>query len=257
MKTKQFEGGYPRVAWCTGLSPHNLEHFQALKEAGIAGVVVMMGTVGQPILPTSTSQVTFARGVGLPVHVSYQSDLEHPTRDAQRLVKQRQALGLGKRTRVCLVPCVDIPDAPDLAQRVESFWLEVAALGASSHTDLCTTVALYHANPRLAALAERVNLVSDHQLKRDPGLPLAGTWLYTPHFELVHQTLAIDFLGNYCDPYRTYGCQLSLEPVYVAQQGDTWPGIAYRQGLTLATLLRLNQAGAADFVRPGQRVRLA
>lgn len=246
---------YPKVAFCSAISPGFIEHYDKLRKAGIDTACVCLHLSNYNYQRFARIHTNLAREAGMITHAFFVTNLYDVTEDVLTFSKNFSLLGYTASSKITVLVNSDkyVPDREDkiidIIDRISRFHPRENIDLAFFKRDLDDK--LY--DP--AKLPRFINLtVISCEEKTSVSMLEAGTWVYTSDFENEIQLLAYDFYGF----YTSDGYQLSLiDTDYVVQLGDTWHSIARRHGMPLNDLLALNRANKNEKIYAGQIVRIA
>ena len=247
---------YPRLAFCSSLTPAKIEYYENLRKVGINAVSICMHVSGNEYFKYAVIHTNLARQAGLTTHAYMITDLYDPISDVTTLTKRLAKLGYGATTKVTI-----LVNSDKYVKDRESKIVQIMDLMSNYHDRSCIDIAffkrdlddkLYDLNklPRLINLT----IINCTPNATSPGIEVAGTWVYKAELENDIEVLAYDFFGYYTND----GYQLSLvDTEYVAQLGDSWYSISRRHGIPVTDLLVLNRAAETDKIFAGQVIRIA
>lgn len=247
---------YPRLAFCSSLTPAKIEYYENLRKVGINAVSICMHSSGHEYFKYAVIHTNLARQAGLTTHAYMITDLYDPISDVTTLTKRLAKLGYGATTKVTI-----LVNSDKYVKDRESKIVQIMDLMSNYHDRSCIDLAFFKRDLDdklydLDKLPRMINLtiINCTPGASSPGINVAGTWIYKAEFENDVEVLAYDFYGYYTDD----GYQLSLvDTEYVAQPGDSWYSISRRHGIPINDLLVLNRAMHTDRIYAGQVVRIA
>lgn len=246
---------YPRMAFCSAVTPATPEHYKHLREAGIDTVSICLHVTGLKTYKYATIHTKLAREAGLTTHAFFVTDLLEPIDDMILFFQRFHKLGYDQTSKLTIFANGD-KYVPHRERRLSKLVDLISNVHRLENIDLAffkrdIDDGIYD----LARLPQMINLTIVNCGANDSGVPVAGTWIYTNEFGGTIQTLAYDYYGYYTDHT---GYQLSLiDTDYVVQPGDTWYSIARRHGMAPVELVDLNRGILTDHLLPGQVIRIA
>lgn len=254
--TLNMTNDYPKVAWCTEVSPAGQEYFEELKAAGVEAAIVNVFTSRSINDEHLFEQLQSARKAGMLVHAGMITDLEDPDTDAGEMLLRLRFIDLSKARRVAIMVLPD-PALEDQTGRLRHLICRLQQWSGVQNLDICLTrEQALNGEIDLEQLPAELNLTVDHVGGMTPGVQQTGTWIYQNKFQGYPQLLAYDFYQYYTAEPFDRGCQLELVGDYEARVGDSWWTIAKQFGLSLLDLLSLNEADLNDRIFPGERIRV-
>lgn len=250
------ENDYPKLAFCSAITPATPEHYEHLLKAGIDTVSICLHLSGRNYYKFATIHTSLARGAGLTTHAFMVTDLAEPMDDVMLFTKRYDQLGYtsGNKITIWLNSNEYIPNR-------EERLAEIMDMLSNYHNRENIDVAFFKRDLDaglydFSKIPKLINLtiINCENNATSSGVPVAGTWVHAADFAETVQYLAYDYYGY----YTGQGYQLSLvDTDYVVQPGDTWHSISRRHGIPLLDLLALNRATATDKIYAGQIVRIA
>lgn len=246
---------YPRLAFCSSLTPAKPEYYENLRKAGINAVSICMHASGREYFKYAVIHTNLARQAGLTTHAYMITDLCDPTTDVTTLAQRLAKLGYGSTTKVTI-----LVNSDKYVKDRENKIIQIMDLMSNYHDRNSIDLAFFKRDlddrlydldklPRLINLT----IINCTPNATNPGITTAGTWIYKAELENDVEVLAYDFYGY----YTSDGYQLSLvDTEYVAQLGDSWYSISRRHGMPITDLLALNRATADEKIFAGQVVRI-
>ena len=245
---------YPKIAFCSAITPSTPEHYENLRKAGIDTVSVCLHLSGYNHYKFATIHTNLARRADMTTHAFMVSDLRDPMEDVQAFTKRFSQLGYSNGSKITIW----VTSGRYVADREDRI-VKTIELLSRYHSRENIDVAFYKRDLDaqvydLSKLPKMLNLTVVNCGALSSGIDTAGTWIYTTDFCGITQALAYDYYGYYTD---NGDYQLSLvDTDYVVQRGDTWISIARRHGIPVLDLLAMNRADASDRVFAGQIVRI-
>lgn len=246
---------YPRLAFCSAITPTTPEHYEHLKQAGIDTVSICLHLSGYNQYKFATFHTDLARNAGMATHAFMMTDLCDPTSDVIAFTRRYNVLCYNSNSKIT----VWVNTNKYVEDREEKI-IQIINLLSNYHPRENIDVAFYKRDIDaklydMDKIPKMINLTIINCNASASGILEAGTWVYTTEFRDTTQLLAYDYCGFYTD---NNGYQLSLvDTDYVVQPGDTWFSISRRHGIPLKDLLLLNRAMANDAIYAGQIVRIA
>lgn len=247
---------YPRLAFCSSLTPAKIEYYENLRKVGINAVSICMHISGREYFKYAVIHTNLARQAGLTTHAYMITDLYDPISDVTTLAQRLAKLGYGSTTKVTI-----LVNSDKYVKDRENKIIQIMDLMSNYHDRNCIDLAFFKRDLDdklydLDKLPKMINLtiINCTPGASSPGINAAGTWIYKAELENDVKVLGYDFYGYYTDD----GYQLSLvDTEYVAQPGDSWYSISRRHGMPITDLLTLNGATAEEKIFAGQVVRIA
>ena len=246
---------YPRLAFCSAITPADPAHYLNLRKAGIDTASICLHVSGFEYYKFATIHTQLARKADLATHAFMITDLLDPFADVTTFFKRFNQLGYDSNAKIT----VWVNGDKYVADR-ESKIIEIIDLIAKCHNRENIDLAFFKRDIDdklydLSKMPQMINLTIINCEGTGAGIDTAGTWIYTMDFCNEVQVLGYDYYGYYTDDA---GYQLSLvDTDYVVQEGDTWYSISRRHGIPLNDLLALNRAIETERVFAGQVVRIA
>ncbi len=252
---------YPRVAFCSAITPATPEHYDRMIDAGIDTACICLHASGLTHYKYATMHTTLARNAGMKTHAFLLTDLYDILADVTFFTKRFIQLGYTSRSKITI-----LVNGDEYVDRREEKIIKIMDLLSKYHRRENIDLAFFKRDVDdklydLDKLPKLINLTIIRLEKATAGIDEAGTWIYTSYFpskdedEDIIQLLAYDFYGFYTDHK---GYQMSLiDSDYVVQLGDTWHSISKRNGIPMNDLLTLNNAQSTDPIYAGQVIRIA
>ena len=246
---------YPKLAFCSAITPATPEHYEKLKEAGIDTVSVCLHLSGFTHYKYAMIHTKLAREAEMTTHAYMVTDLYSPIDDVIAFTRRFNQLGYTPTTKITIW----INSDQKVSDREEKIRQTIDLL-SNYHNRECIDIAFYKRDIDAgfydcSKLPKMIDLTIINYGAINAGVPVAGTWVYTTDFANIVQTMAYDYYGFYTD---NSGYQLSLvDTDYVVQPGDNWYSISRRHGIPMVDLLALNRANPDDDIYEGQIVRIA
>lgn len=250
------EFNYPKVAFCSAISPATPEHYQNLKKAGIDTVSVCLHLSSYNYYKFATIHTDLARQAGMATHAYMHTDLYDLFEDVTAFTKRFSLLGYTPDTKITILVNAD-RYVEDREEKIQEMMKLLSKYHPLKNIDLAFFKAdidegLYN----LKKIPQMINLTVINCIPNlsSSGVEVAGTWIYTSSFEDQIQLVAYDYYGF----YTSAGYQLSLiDTEYTVQKGDTWHSISRRHGIPMIDLLSLNDAVLDDKIFEGQILKIA
>lgn len=246
---------YPRMAFCSAITPAMPEHYEHLRQAGIETVNVCLHLSGYSYYKFATIHTQLARQAGMVTHAFMVTDLKNPVDDVIAFTQRYDALAYDSSTKVTLW-ITSNQYVKDREERIAKMINLLSNYIQRTNIDIAVYKRDIDAKMYdLGKLPKMINLTVINCSEASSGVSEAGTWVYTTDFCGEAQAIAYDFYGFYTD---ASGYQMSLiDTDYVVQPGDTWYSIARRHGMPIIDLLAMNRAVEDDKLFEGQVVRIA
>lgn len=248
-------GTYPKLAFCSAITPATPEHYKHLQQAGIRTVNVCLHLSGYSYYKFATIHTQLARQAGMVTHAFMVTDLKNPVDDVVAFTQRYNALAYDSGTKVTIWVTSN-KYVQDREERIAKMINLLSNYIKRSNIDITVYKRDIDAKMYdLGKLPKMINLTVINVSASFSGVSEAGTWVYTTDFCGETQAIAYDFYGFYTD---NSGYQMSLiDTDYVVQRGDTWYSIARRHGMPIVDLLAMNRAVEDDKLFEGQIVRIA
>lgn len=246
---------YPRMAFCSAITPTEPAHYLNLRKAGINTASVCLHVSGFEYYKFATIHTQLARKADLVTHAFMITDLLDPLADVTIFTKRFEKLGYDTSAKITIWVNSD-KYVTDRENKIIQIINLLSKCYRRENIDLAffkrdIDDKLYD----LSKMPRLINLTIINCEGTSAGVDIAGTWIYTMDFCSDVQVLGYDYFGYYTD---TAGYQLSLvDTDYVAQEGDTWYSISRRHGIPMNDLLALNRATENEKIYAGQVVRIA
>ncbi|QTQ40918.1 LysM peptidoglycan-binding domain-containing protein [Lactobacillus taiwanensis] len=243
---------YPRIALVDALTPGAPEHYQKLAKSGVKDVIVCLSLSHFDRYRAGEYHTLLAREIGMRTHACLVTDLSEPFHDARHFFTAYQKLGYSFGTKVMIL-CQASKNVKNTGQKLTELLGYISYFVSKGDIDVAFNKKdLDRGYFNVNEIPDYFNLTIINPRQINSGIDRAGTWISTKDFDSDIQYLGYDYYGF----YTSQGYQMTLEPEYIAQEGDTWVTIATRHGIWLPKLLELNKADYEDIVVPGQKVRL-
>lgn len=243
---------YPRIALATALTPGTPEHYQKLTKLGVKDMIICLAISHFDRYRAGEYQTLLAREAGMKTHACLMTDLSEPFHDARHFFTAYQKLGYSFGTKVMIL-CQASKTVKNPGKKLTKLLGYISYFVAKEDIDVAFNKKdLDRGYFNLNEIPEYFNLTIINPGQINSGIDRAGTWISTKDFDSDTQYLGYDYYGF----YTSQGYQMTLEPEYIAQEGDTWVIIATRHGIWLPKLLELNKADYEDLVVPGQRIKV-
>lgn len=247
---------YPRVAFCSALTPATPEYYQSLKNAGINTVSVCLDISGYNYYKFASMHTKLAREAGMVTHAFMLTDLTDPTGDVTSFTQRFTTLQFPTEAKITI-----LVNSDQYVEERESKILKMMNILSKYHAREYIDLAFFKKDIdeelyNLRELPETINLtiINCTPHATSSGIPITGTWIYTSSFCDQVQFVGYDFYS-----YYTAGdYQLSLiDTTYTVQKGDSWHSISKRHGIPMLDLLHLNGAVLNDKIFEGQIIKIA
>lgn len=244
---------YPQVAFCLAITPATSDYYQSLKKMNINTVSICLYISQMGRQKYVTDHVNAARHAGMVTHAYMISDLHDIVSDVIQFTERFNELGYSDDSKITI-----FISSNRYVENRQKHILNMITLLSRYHKRENIDVAFFnddlHDDLYDLNNFQNVNLTIVDVDSVNPGVPDAGTWIYTMDCSSNSQFLAYDYYGY----YTSGGYQLSLiDTDYVVQQGDSWYSISRRHGIPLIKLLEMNESSSDDNVYAGQVVRIA
>lgn len=250
------EKDYPKIAFCSAITPATSEHYANLKASGIDTVSVCLHLSSYNYYKFSTLHTDLARRAGMVTHAYLHTDLYNPFEDVAKFTQRFDALGFNSSTKITI-----LVNGDRYVEEREEKIIKIMKLLEKYHPLENIDLAFFKADIDaqlydLRKVPQMINLtiINCQPYATEAGIPVAGTWVYTSEYLDQIQLVGYDFYSY----YTSGGYQLSLiDTEYVAQKGDTWHSISRRHGIPMIDLLNLNSALLEDKIYEGQVIKIA
>lgn len=250
------ENTYPKVAFCSAITPATPEHYTNLRASGIDTVSVCLHLSSYDYYRFATLHTKLAREAGFVTHAYLHTDLYEPLEDVMSFTRRFDALGFTESTKITI-----LVNADRYVEEREEKIIKIMELLGKYHPLENLDLAFFKADldVRLYDLQKVPQLINLTIINCEPhatsaGVDVAGTWVYTSEYLDQIQLVGYDYYGF----YTSGGYQLSLiDTTYRVQRGDTWRSISLRHGIPMLDLLNMNDAVLEDRIFEGQVIKIA
>ncbi len=129
---------YPRLAFCSSLTPAKIEYYENLRKVGINAVSICMHSSGHEYFKYAVIHTNLARQAGLTTHAYMITDLYDPISDVMTLTKRLAKLGYGATTKVTI-----LVNSDKYVKDRESKIVKIMDLMSNYHDRSCIDLAFF------------------------------------------------------------------------------------------------------------------